>query len=110
MLAYKMNGVTLPPERGFPFQVVAQSKWGYKWVKWVTNAPDTRALLEVCTSGYRPHQVVAAGVTGAIPLLAGRGQIEGHATAYVCVDCVCRPPLTDPTVLQKSICLACDTL
>jgi DMSO/TMAO reductase YedYZ molybdopterin-dependent catalytic subunit len=37
LLAYKMNGVTLPPERGFPFQVVAESKWGYKWVKWVTG-------------------------------------------------------------------------
>ena len=37
MLAYKMNGVQLPPERGFPFQVVAESKWGYKWVKWVTK-------------------------------------------------------------------------
>lgn len=37
MLAYKMNGVELPPERGFPFQVVAESKWGYKWVKWVTK-------------------------------------------------------------------------
>jgi len=37
MLAYKMNGVTLPPERGFPFQVVAESRWGYKWVKWVTK-------------------------------------------------------------------------
>ena len=37
MLAYKMNDVTLPPERGFPFQVVAESKWGYKWVKWATK-------------------------------------------------------------------------
>ena len=37
VLAYRMNGVTLPPERGFPFQVVAESKWGYKWVKWVTE-------------------------------------------------------------------------
>jgi DMSO/TMAO reductase YedYZ molybdopterin-dependent catalytic subunit len=37
MLAYKMNDVVLPPERGFPFQVVAESKWGYKWVKWVTK-------------------------------------------------------------------------
>ena len=37
LLAYKMNDVTLPPERGFPFQVVAESKWGYKWVKWVTK-------------------------------------------------------------------------
>ena len=37
LLAYKMNQVTLPPERGFPFQLVAESKWGYKWIKWVNN-------------------------------------------------------------------------
>ncbi|MFL7793143.1 MAG: molybdopterin-dependent oxidoreductase [Anaerolineae bacterium] len=37
MLAYKMNDVILPPERGFPFQAIAESKWGYKWVKWVTK-------------------------------------------------------------------------
>lgn len=37
LLAYKMNGVELPPERGFPFQVVAEDKWGYKWAKWVTE-------------------------------------------------------------------------
>ncbi|MCX6643244.1 MAG: molybdopterin-dependent oxidoreductase [Candidatus Bathyarchaeota archaeon] len=37
LLAYKMNGVNLPPQRGYPFQVVAESKWGYKWVKWVNE-------------------------------------------------------------------------
>lgn len=37
IMAYKMNDVTLPPERGFPFQLVAESKWGYKWIKWVTQ-------------------------------------------------------------------------
>jgi len=37
LIAYKMNGVTLPPERGFPFELVAESKWGYKWEKWVTQ-------------------------------------------------------------------------
>ncbi|MFA5065572.1 MAG: molybdopterin-dependent oxidoreductase [Dehalococcoidia bacterium] len=37
MLAYKINGVELPPERGFPFQLVAEDKWGYKWIKWVTE-------------------------------------------------------------------------
>ena len=37
MLAYKMNGVGLPPERGAPFELVAESKWGYKWIKWVTE-------------------------------------------------------------------------
>jgi DMSO/TMAO reductase YedYZ molybdopterin-dependent catalytic subunit len=37
LLAYKMNGMTIPPERGYPFQLVAEQKWGYKWIKWVTE-------------------------------------------------------------------------
>jgi DMSO/TMAO reductase YedYZ molybdopterin-dependent catalytic subunit len=37
LMAYKMNGVTLPPEKGFPFQLVAENKWGYKWIKWITK-------------------------------------------------------------------------
>jgi DMSO/TMAO reductase YedYZ molybdopterin-dependent catalytic subunit len=37
ILAYKMNDVALPAERGFPLQLVAESKWGYKWIKWVTE-------------------------------------------------------------------------
>ncbi|KTB48508.1 Oxidoreductase molybdopterin binding domain [Dehalogenimonas alkenigignens] len=37
LLAYKMNGVTIPPERGFPLILVAESKWGYKWIKWITK-------------------------------------------------------------------------
>ena len=37
MLAAKINGRVLDAQRGFPFQVVAESKLGYKWVKWVTR-------------------------------------------------------------------------
>ncbi len=37
IVAYKMNDIALPPERGFPFQLVAESKWGYKWIKWITE-------------------------------------------------------------------------
>ena len=37
LMAYKMNDVRLPPERGFPFELVAESKWGYKWIKWITK-------------------------------------------------------------------------
>ncbi len=37
ILAYKMNSVILPPERGFPLQLVAESKYGYKWIKWITE-------------------------------------------------------------------------
>jgi DMSO/TMAO reductase YedYZ molybdopterin-dependent catalytic subunit len=37
IIALKLNDVTLPEERGFPFQVVAESKFGYKWAKWVNR-------------------------------------------------------------------------
>ena len=37
LLAYEINGKKLDEKRGFPFQVVAESKFGYKWVKWVTR-------------------------------------------------------------------------
>lgn len=37
IIALKNNDITLPDERGFPFQVVAMSKFGYKWAKWVTR-------------------------------------------------------------------------
>lgn len=37
LLGYRMNGVALPAERGYPFQVVAEDRAGYKWAKWVTD-------------------------------------------------------------------------
>lgn len=36
-LAYKINDLVLPPERGFPFQLIGENKWGYKWIKWVNK-------------------------------------------------------------------------
>ena len=37
MVAYNVNNITLPAESGWPFQLVAESKWGYKWIKWITE-------------------------------------------------------------------------
>ena len=37
LLAYKVNGLKLPPKLGFPFQVVAEWKKGISWIKWVTE-------------------------------------------------------------------------
>jgi DMSO/TMAO reductase YedYZ molybdopterin-dependent catalytic subunit len=37
IIAYKMNELTIPPERGFPFELVAESQYGYKWIKWITT-------------------------------------------------------------------------
>jgi len=37
LLAYGINDVTLPSERGFPFQLVVVNKYGYKWAKWIMS-------------------------------------------------------------------------
>jgi DMSO/TMAO reductase YedYZ molybdopterin-dependent catalytic subunit len=37
LLAHSMNAAPLIPERGFPFALVAEDKWGYKWCKWVNG-------------------------------------------------------------------------
>jgi DMSO/TMAO reductase YedYZ molybdopterin-dependent catalytic subunit len=37
ILANKMNNLTIPAERGFPFELVAESQYGYKWIKWITK-------------------------------------------------------------------------
>jgi DMSO/TMAO reductase YedYZ molybdopterin-dependent catalytic subunit len=36
-LAFNANGVTLPKDLGYPFMVVAENKYGYKWAMWVTE-------------------------------------------------------------------------
>jgi DMSO/TMAO reductase YedYZ molybdopterin-dependent catalytic subunit len=41
LMAYGLNDMTLPPERGFPFQLVAKSRYGYKWAKWITRIEVT---------------------------------------------------------------------
>ncbi len=35
LLAYRENGVPLTAQWGWPLQLVAEDKWGYKWVKWI---------------------------------------------------------------------------
>ena len=37
ILAYRANGLDLPPELGYPFIVVAEDKLGYKWARWVNG-------------------------------------------------------------------------
>jgi DMSO/TMAO reductase YedYZ molybdopterin-dependent catalytic subunit len=48
MLAYRINDITLPPDRGFPLQLVAEDKYGYKWAKWI----DHIELVNTSYKGY----------------------------------------------------------
>jgi uncharacterized protein YyaL (SSP411 family) len=71
------------------------------------GAADTQALLGACTTGFRPHQVIALGTRDAgssvVPLLQNRGRANGRAIAYVCVDSACLPPVIEPELLMTLI-------
>jgi DMSO/TMAO reductase YedYZ molybdopterin-dependent catalytic subunit len=45
LLAYEMNGKTLPPENGAPLRLATPIKLGYKLSKWVTAITLTSELL-----------------------------------------------------------------
>ncbi len=65
---------------------------------------DTRELLAALNQGYRPNLIAAAGKNEeSIPLLAGRPQIDGIATAYVCRRFVCERPVTDAQSLLEQL-------
>ncbi len=52
----------------------------------------SRAALEP----FDPGAVVAFGPTEEVPLLAGKGRVDGKATVYVCERFACRAPVTEP--------------
>jgi uncharacterized protein YyaL (SSP411 family) len=63
---------------------------------------DTRALLDVLWSAWRPNRVVALARPGevpVVPLLEGRAPLDGKATAFVCERFTCHHPVTDPAEL-----------
>ena len=67
--------------------------------------PRTQALLARVHSEFRPNKVLAfadgvdSSEADAMPLLHGRGMIDGKPTAYVCRDYACEQPVTEPEEL-----------
>ncbi|RMF84421.1 MAG: thioredoxin domain-containing protein [Nitrospinota bacterium] len=61
------------------------------------EAPETREMLEAINRCYLPNRVLTLASpeeSSPSPLLAGKGQVEGKTTAYVCQNFACSPPVT----------------
>jgi hypothetical protein len=72
-----------------------------------SDAGGAGVLIRAVRSRFRPHTVVAGGAvadgngSGAqVPLLEGRGLVDGRAAAYVCERFACQAPVTDVESLE----------
>jgi uncharacterized protein YyaL (SSP411 family) len=61
------------------------------------------ALARVVRGAFRPHVVLAGGPPDGVPLLAGRGPVDGRAAAYVCERFTCRAPVSEPALLAAQL-------
>ena len=65
------------------------------------------AMMKIVRRDYRPNVVVAASPypveKDAPALLRDRPLVNGRATAYVCEGFVCKQPVTDAGLLEKSL-------
>jgi hypothetical protein len=56
------------------------------------DSPVARAALEP----FQPNTVVAVGPSDEVPLLAGKGLVDGNPAVYVCERFACQAPVTAP--------------
>ena len=55
------------------------------------ESPVARAAL----APFQPRAVVAVGPSEEVPLLAGKGLVDGRPAVYVCERFACQAPVTD---------------
>ena len=68
----------------------------------VIAGPSPEPLLRALRGGFYPNKVVAfADGKAKLPLLEGRGPVQGKATAYVCENRACKLPVTEPGKLLE---------
>jgi uncharacterized protein YyaL (SSP411 family) len=91
------GGAQYPQAFGHTLQAIAFHTAPPKEV--ALAGPGIEPLLAVMRSRFRPQVVLAAGEGGAVPLLEGRGPVEGRGAAYVCESFACRQPVTEPDQL-----------
>ncbi|HYP24176.1 MAG TPA: thioredoxin domain-containing protein [Actinomycetota bacterium] len=80
-------------------------------VEVVVVGRDSDELVSRLRSTWRPNAVyaivpeVTAESAAAVPLLEGRREVEGRATAYVCRNGTCKLPVTTPDEMEEQLAL-----
>jgi uncharacterized protein YyaL (SSP411 family) len=68
----------------------------------VIGSPED-AVARAALAGYDPNAVVAFGPSDDVPLLQGKGLVEGKPAVYVCERFACQAPVTDPAVFDQAV-------
>jgi len=90
---------------GWALAVAEAALAGPLQVALVGSGPDADALVRVARWSPSPGLVLVHGEpdSPAIPLLAQRPLVGGHAAAYVCRGFVCDAPVTDEAALSAAL-------
>ena len=65
----------------------------------VIGPPDSE-VARAALAPYEPNAVVAFGPSDDVPLLEGKGYVDGRPAVYVCERFACRAPVTEPAALS----------
>ena len=71
--------------------------------------PGTQALLRVVNGRYLANRVIVGAdneeeaTASGLPLMEGRGTVNGLPTAYVCENYACQLPVNDPEALEAQL-------
>jgi uncharacterized protein YyaL (SSP411 family) len=70
----------------------------------VVAGPDPAPFLKAVRGRFLPNKVVAlADGKSKMPLLEGKGAVQGKTAAYVCENRACQLPVTDPAALEEQL-------
>ena len=64
--------------------------------------PATAPVARAALAPFQPRTVVAVGPSEEVPLLEGKGLVDGQPAVYVCERFACRAPVTDPRELKEA--------
>jgi hypothetical protein len=67
----------------------------------IVGPPDAQ-VARAALARWDPRAVVAFGPADDVPLLEGKGLVDGRPAVYVCERFACRAPVTEPSELEGS--------